>query len=97
LPDNVGPDDEGVVMWVMLQPKICLCEGYRDVRPRDSKEFAFTYMRDGSEVFFALLLRLVHWLIGSSGDGVDDVDHATRGCIACSFGYLPRLKLRWWG
>jgi hypothetical protein len=66
---NVGPDDEGVIMQVMLQLKICLCEGYRDVRPQGSEVFAFAYMRDGSEVFFALPLRLMHWLIGFSGDG----------------------------
>ena len=84
-------------MRVVLQPKICLCEGYQDMRPRCSEAFAFAHMRDSSKVFFVLPLRLVHWFIGSFGDGIDDVDHATGGCIACSFGYLPRLKLRWWG
>ena len=84
-------------MGVMLQPKICLCEGYQDMRPRCSEAFAFAHMRDSSEVFFALPLRLVHWLVGSSGDGIDDVNHAAREIVACSFRYLSRIKLWWWG
>ena len=67
------------------------------MRPRGSEVFAFAYVREGSEVFLALSLRLMHWLIGSSGDGVDDVDHAAGGCIGCSLWYLPRLKLWWSG
>ena len=81
-------------MWVVLQPNIYLCEGYRDVRPSCSEASAFAHMRDSSEVFFVLPLRLVHWFIGSSGDSVDDVDPTVGGCIACSFRYLPRLELR---
>ena len=80
-------------MGVMLQPKICLCEGYRNMRPRCSEALAFAHMRDSSEVFFALSLRLVHWFIGSSGDGIDEVNHTAGGSIACSFWYLPQLEL----
>ena len=35
--------------------------------------------------------------IGSSGDGVDDVNHAAGWSVACSFRYLSWLDLRWWG
>ena len=92
---NVGPDDEGVVMWVMLQPKICLCEGYRDMRPWGSKVFAFAHVTDGSEVFFVLPLRLMLWLIGSSRDGIDDVDHATGGYIGFSLWLLMQKSTHW--
>ena len=84
-------------MWVVLQPKICLCEGYRDVRPSCSEASAFAHVRDSFEVFFALPLRLKHWFVGSPGDGIDDVNPAAGGSIACSFWYLPRLELRRWG
>ena len=82
---NVSSDDEGVIMWIMLQSEICLCERYRDMRPRSSETFAFVHMRYCSEIFFALSLRLVHWFIGPSGDGIDDVDHTAGGGICCSF------------
>jgi len=62
-----------------LQPKICLCEGYQNMRPRCSEAFAFAHMGDSSEVFFALPPRLVHWFIRSFEDGINDVDH-TRVC-----------------
>ena len=94
---DVSPDDEGLIMGVMLQLKICLCEGYRNMRPRSSEALAFAHMRDSSEVFFALSLRLVHWFVGSSGDGIDDVNPAAGGCVACSLWYLPRLQLQRWG
>ena len=81
-------------MWVVLQPKICLCEGYQDMRPSCSETFVLADMRDSSEVFFALPLHLKYWFVGSSGDGIDDVDPAAGGSIACSFWYLPRLELR---
>ena len=84
-------------MRVVLQPKIRLCEGYRDMLPRGSEAFAFAHMRHSSKVFFALPLRLMHRLIGSSGDGIDDVNHAAGGSVACSFRYLSWLELRWWG
>ena len=83
-------------MRVMLQPKICLCEGYRDMRPKGSEAFAFAHMRDSSKVFFVLPLHLKYWFVGSSGDGVDDVDPAARRCIDCSLWNLPRLKFRRW-
>ena len=81
-------------MWVVLQPKIYLCKGYGNMRPSCSEAFAFAHMRDSSEVFFVLPLRLVHWIVGSTGDGIDDVNPATERCITCSFWYLPRLELR---
>ena len=74
-------------MRVVLQPKICLCEGYRDVGPWSAELFAFADMRHGSETCFALPLRIVDWLIGSAGDGIDDVDHAARGLLAGPFWY----------
>ena len=43
-------------MWVVLQLKICLCEGYQDMRPSCSETFVLADMRDSSEVFFACLL-----------------------------------------
>ena len=66
-------------MGIILQPKICLCEGYKNMRPRCSEAFAFAHMGDSSEVFFALPPRLVHWFIRSFEDGINDVDH-TRVC-----------------
>jgi hypothetical protein len=83
-------------MGVMLQPKICMCEGYQDMRPRCSEAFAFTHIGDSFEVFFVLPLRLVHWFIGSSRDGINDVDHTAGGHVACSFGYLAWFKLWRW-
>jgi len=80
-------------MWVVLQSKICLCEGYRDMRPSCSEAFAFADMRHSSEVFFVLSLRLKHWCVGSSGDGIDDVNPPIGGSITCSFWYLPWLEL----
>jgi len=84
-------------MRVVLQPKIFLCERYRDVGPRCAEVLAFANMRHSSEVFLALSLCLVDWLVGSSGDGVDDVDHPIGGWFVRSLWYLPRLELCWWG
>ena len=91
---DVGPDDERVIVWVVLQPKVCLCEGYRDMRPSCSEAFALADMRNCSEVLLALPLCLKHWFIRPSGDGVDDVHPAARMCIDCSLWNLPRLKFR---
>ena len=76
-------------MRVVLQPKICMREGYRDVRPQSSETFAFAHMRHCSQVFSELPLRHVHWIIGPSGDGIDDVDHAAEGGVTCSLWGLP--------
>jgi len=57
-------------MWVVLQPKVCLRERYWDMRPSCSEASALTDVGDGSKVFFALLLRLMYWFVGSSGDGI---------------------------
>ena len=84
-------------MWVVLQPKVCLCEGYRDMRPKGSEAFASAHMRDSSKVFFVLPLCLKHWFVGSSGDGIDDVNPVAGGCVACLLWNLPRLQLRRWG
>jgi len=84
-------------MWVVLQPKVCLRERYWDMRPSCSEASAFTHMRDSSEVFFVLPLRLMNRFIGSSGDGIDDVNHAAGWSVACSFRYLSWLDLWWWG
>ena len=48
---------------------------------------AFAHVRYCAEVFFPLPLLLVHRLIGSTGDGVNDIDHASGGVIV-SFGDL---------
>ena len=50
-----------------------------------SKASALTDVGNGSKVFFALLLRLMYWFVGSSGDGIDDVDPTAGGSLACSF------------
>ena len=92
---NICSDDEWVIVRVMLKPEICFGEGYWDMRPWGAKMLAFADMRDRPEVFFPLPLRLMHRLIGSSGDGIDDVYHASgvalsRGFI-CPLRDLPRL------
>ena len=84
-------------MWVVLQLNIYLCEGYRDMRPSHSETFALADVGDDSKVFFVLLLRLMYWFVGSSGDGIDDVDPAAGGSLTCSFWYLPWFELRRWG
>ena len=60
---NVCTDDKGVVMWVVLKPKVGFGKSYRDMGPGVAKMFAFADMRDCAEVFFPLTLRLVYWLI----------------------------------
>ena len=78
-------------MWVVLQSKVCLRESYWDMRPRCPETSAFIDVGDCFEIFFPLLLCLMDWFVGSSGDGIDDVDPAGRGCVDCSLGDLPRL------
>ena len=78
-------------MWVVLQPKVYLRESYWDMRPSCPEASALADVGDCSEIFFPLLLRLMNWFIGSSGDGIDDVDPAARRCVDCSLGDLPRL------
>ena len=60
-------------MWVVLQPKVCLRESYWDMRPSCPEASALADVGDCSEIFFPLLLRLMNWFVGSSGDGIDDV------------------------
>ena len=83
-------------MWVVLQSKVCLRERYWDIRPSCSEASALVDVGNGSKVFFALLLRLMYWFVRSSGDGIDDVDPAVGGSLACSFWYLPQLELWGW-
>ena len=71
-------------MWVVMQPKVFLRERYWDMRPSCSEASALADVGDGSEVFFVLLLRLMYWFVGSSGDGIDDVDPGM--CPGSSFG-----------
>ena len=78
-------------MWVVLQSKVCLRESYWDMRPCCPEASAFADVGDCSEIFFPLLLCLMDWFVGSSGDGIDDVDPAARRCVDCSLGDLPRL------
>ena len=66
-------------MWIVLQPKIYLCEGYWDMRPSCLETSAHADVGNSSKVFFALLLHLMYRFVGSSGDGIDDVDHAAGG------------------
>ena len=56
-----------------------------------SEASALADVGNGSKVFFALLLRLMYRFVGSSGDGIDDVDPVARRCVDCSLGDLPRL------
>ena len=64
-------------MWVMLEPEVGFGEGNWDVGPGSAEMLAFAHMRDGAEVFFPLALCLVHWLIRSAGDGIDDIHRAS--------------------
>ena len=65
----------------MLKPEVGIGEGDWDVRPRSAEMFAFADMRDGAEVFFPLTLCLVHWLIRSTGDGIDDIHRASNRIV----------------
>ena len=64
-------------MRVVLKPEVSFGEGDRDMRPRGAEMLAFVDMQDGAEVFFPLTLCLVHWLIRSAGDGIDDIYRAS--------------------
>ena len=60
---NVCTNDEGIIVRVVLKPKVGFGEGNWDVRPGGTEMFAFADMRDCVEVFFPLTLHLMHWLI----------------------------------
>ena len=64
-------------MSVVLKPKVGFGKSYRDMGPGGAKMFAFADMRDCAKVFFPLMLCLVHWLIRSAGDGIDDIYRAS--------------------
>ena len=79
---NVCSNDEGIIVWVMLEPEVGFGEGNWDVGPEGAEVFAFADVRDGAEVFFPLMLCLVHWLIRSAGDGIDDIYRSSDGIIS---------------
>ena len=60
-------------MWVVLKPEVGFGECDRNVGLGSAEMLAFADMRDGAEVFFHLTLCLVHWLIRSTGDDIDDI------------------------
>ena len=60
---NVCSNDEGIIVWVMLEPEVGFREGNWDVGPGGAEVFAFADVRDGAEVFFPLMLRLMHCLV----------------------------------
>ena len=72
-------------MRIVLKPEIGFGEGDRDMGPGSAEMRALADMRDGAEVFFPLTLCLVHWLIRSAGDGIDDIHRASDRII----GSLP--------
>jgi len=61
----------------VLKPKVSFGEGDRDMGPRSAEMLAFANMRDGADVFFPLTICLVHWLIRSAGDVIDDIYRAS--------------------
>ena len=63
---DVGSDDEGVIMRVVLKFEVSFGECDWDVGPGGAEMVAFTHVRDCVEVFFPLSLRLVHRLVGST-------------------------------
>ena len=68
-------------MWVVLKPEVGFGEGDRDVGPGSAEMLAFADVRDGAEVFFTLTLCLVHWLVRSARDGIDDIHRASNRII----------------
>ena len=64
-------------MRIVLKLEISFGEGDRDMGPGSAEMLAFADMRDGAEVFFPLMLCLVHWLVRSAGDGIDDIYRAS--------------------
>jgi len=60
---NVGANDEGVVVWVVLKPEVGFGKCDRDMGPWSAEMLAFAHMRDGAEVFFPLSLCLMYMLI----------------------------------
>ena len=60
---NVCMDDKGVVMRVVLKPKVSFGKCDWDMGPRGTEVFAFAHIRNCAEVFFPLTLHLVHRLV----------------------------------
>jgi len=67
----------------VLRPEVSFGEGNWDMGLGGAEMFAFADVQDYAEVFFPLTLRLMYWLIGSAGDGVDDI-HRASDRIICS-------------
>ena len=80
---NVCSNYEGIIVRIVLKSEVSFGEGNWDVGPGGAEMFAFADVRDCAEVFFPLTLRLMYWLIGSAGDGVDDI-HRASDRIICS-------------
>jgi hypothetical protein len=78
-----------------LQPNVSCREGYGDVGPWQVKVLAGKDVRHTSGVVLALPLCLVHRLIGSAGDCIDDVDHAHHSRAARVRGLLLWWRWRW--
>ena len=53
-------NDEGIIVRVVLEPKVGFGEGNWDVRPGGTEMIAFKEMQDCAEVFFPLTFRLMH-------------------------------------
>ena len=70
-------NDKWIIVRVVLQPEVGFGECDRNVGPRSAEMLAFADMRDGAEVFFRLTLCLVHWLVRSAGDSIDDIYRAS--------------------
>ena len=64
-------------MQIVLKPEVGFREGDRDMGPGSAEMLAFADVQDGTEVFFPLTLCLVHWLVRSAGDGIDDIHHVS--------------------
>jgi hypothetical protein len=81
-------------MRVVLQPNVSYRESYWDVGPWQMEVLARANVRHASVIFLSLPLRLVHCLIGSARDCIDDVDHADHSRAARVRGLF--LWWRWW-
>ena len=64
-------------MRIVWKPEVGFGEGDRDMGPGSVEMLAFADMRDGADVFFLLTLCLVHWLIRSAEDCIDDIYRAS--------------------
>ena len=49
---NVGTDDKGIVVWIVLKPEVGFGKCDWDMGPRGAEMFAFAYVRDCAEYSF---------------------------------------------